>query len=146
MRIIPANLPLEIEAFFANQDVGFVQPEQPAVIKVETFPFTRYGVLTGRVKSVAKDAIPNPDAQAMEEQAAPRFRSVVPGGNVQRLQNLVYPATITLDVTEIKVDGMMRPLSPGMAVSVEIKTGKRRIIDYFWSPVAQIASETLQER
>lgn len=146
MRIIPSNLPLEIEVFFANQDVGFVQPEQTAVIKVETFPFTRYGVLTGRVKSVAKDAIPNPDAQAMEEQAAPRFRSVVPGGNVQRLQNLVYPATITLDVTEIKVDGMMRPLSPGMAVSVEIKTGKRRIIDYFWSPVAQIASEMLQER
>ncbi|OOO15938.1 hypothetical protein BS627_23635 [Agrobacterium salinitolerans] len=146
MRIIPANLPLEIEVFFANQDVGFVKPHQPAVIKVETFPFTRYGVLTGTVKTVARDAIPNPDAQAMEEQAAPQFRSVVPGGNVQRLQNLVYPATIALDTTEINVDGVMRPLSPGMAVSVEIKTGTRRIIDYFWSPVAQVASEAMQER
>ncbi|MEH0296007.1 HlyD family type I secretion periplasmic adaptor subunit [Agrobacterium sp. CCNWLW71] len=146
MRIIPANLPLEIEVFFANQDVGFVKPGQPAVIKVETFPFTRYGVLTGTVKTVARDAIPNPDAQAMEEQAAPQFRSVVPGGNVQRLQNLVYPATIALDTTEINVDGVMRPLSPGMAVSVEIKTGTRRIIDYFWSPVARVASEAMQER
>jgi len=126
--------------------VGFVKPGQPAVIKVETFPFTRYGVLTGTVKTVARDAIPNPDAQAMEEQAAPQFRSVVPGGNVQRLQNLVYPATIALDTTEINVDGVMHPLSPGMAVSVEIKTGTRRIIDYFWSPVAQVASEAMQER
>ncbi|CUX32981.1 hypothetical protein AGR4B_Lc10044 [Agrobacterium tumefaciens str. CFBP 5621] len=84
--------------------------------------------------------------QAMQEQAAPQFRSVVPGGNVQRLQNLVYPATIALDATEINVDGILRPLSPGMAVSVEIKTGNRRIIDYFWSPVAQVASEAMQER
>ncbi|WP_313614773.1 HlyD family type I secretion periplasmic adaptor subunit [Rhizobium sp.] len=146
MRIIPGNLPLEIEVFLANQDVGFVRQNQPAAIKIETFPFTRYGILTGRVKSVAKDAIPNPDAQAMEEQAAPQFRSIVPSGNVQRLQNLVYPATITLDVIEINVDGVNRQLAPGMAVSVEIKTGTRRIIDYFWSPVAQIASEALQER
>ncbi|MNY78547.1 Hemolysin secretion protein D, chromosomal [compost metagenome] len=70
----------------------------------------------------------------------------MPGGNVQRLQNLVYPATIALDATEINVDGILRPLSPGMAVSVEIKTGNRRIIDYFWSPVAQVASEAMQER
>ncbi|CUX52764.1 hypothetical protein AGR8A_pAt20055 [Agrobacterium fabrum str. J-07] len=55
---------------------------------------------------------------------------------MQRLQNLVYPATIALDTTEINVDRIMRPLSPGVAVSVEIKTGTRRIIYYFWSPVA----------
>lgn len=146
MRIVPANLPLEIEVFLANQDVGFVRQDQSVVIKIETFPFTRYGVLTGRVKSVAKDAIPNPDAQAMEEQAAPQFRSVVPFGNVQRLQNLVYPATILPETTGIDVDGVTRQLSPGMAVSVEIKTGTRRIIDYFWSPVAQVASEAMQER
>ncbi|NTZ92840.1 HlyD family type I secretion periplasmic adaptor subunit [Agrobacterium tumefaciens] len=146
MRIVPGNLPLEIEVFLANQDVGFVQPDQSTVIKVETFPFTRYGVLTGRVKSVAQDAIPNPDAQAMEEQAAPQFRSVVPFGNVQRLQNLVYPATIVPDTAGIEVGGVSRQLVPGMAVSVEIKTGSRRIIDYFWSPVVQIASEALRER
>lgn len=146
MRIVPADLPLEIEVFLANQDVGFVRPEQSAVIKVETFPFTRYGVLNGRVKSVAQDAIPNPDAQAMEEQAAPQFRSVVPFGNVQRLQNLVYPATIMPDAAGMEVDGVHRRLAPGMAVSVEIKTGTRRIIDYFWSPVAQVASEAMRER
>ncbi|MDH7810101.1 hypothetical protein P3T33_005269 [Rhizobium sp. AN67] len=61
-------------------------------------------------------------------------------------KTLFTPATIALDTTEINVDGVMRPLSPGMAVSVEIKTGTRRIIDYFWSPVAQVASEAMQER
>lgn len=70
----------------------------------------------------------------------------MPGRNVQRLQNLVYPATIALDTTEINVDGIIRPLSTGMAVSVENKTVTRRIIDYLRSPVAQVASEAMQER
>jgi hemolysin D len=46
----------------------------------------------------------------------------------------------------IPVEGVEVRLSPGMAVSVEIKTGKRRVIEYFLSPLIQHTSESLRER
>jgi hemolysin D len=62
------------------------------------------------------------------------------------MQNLVFPVTIQPDVTTIKVDGKLMPLSPGMSVTVEVRTGKRRIIEYLFSPLAEVTSEAMQER
>jgi hemolysin D len=146
MRIVPGDAELEIEAFLPNSDIGFVATGQEVVIKVEAFPFTRYGVLHGRVTAVATDAVPEPDAQQMEGEPAKQLQSLIPLGNVQRMQNLVFPVTVRPDVDAIKVDGVLQPLSPGMAATVEIKTGKRRILEYLFSPLAEIASESMQER
>ncbi|MGY5775164.1 HlyD family type I secretion periplasmic adaptor subunit [Rhizobium sp. LEGMi135b] len=146
MRIVPADTELEIEAFLPNKDIGFVATGQEAVIKIEAFPFTRYGVLHGHVTSVATDAVPEPDAQQMEGEPAKQLQSLIPFGNVQRMQNLVFPVTIRLDVDVINVDGLLQPLSPGMAATVEIRTGKRRILEYLFSPLAEVASEAMQER
>lgn len=146
MRIVPDGSSFEIEAYLPNSDVGFVSAGQPAVIKVEAFPFTRYGVLHGVVSRVATDAIPEPDAQQLEAQPAKELQNIIPSGNVQRVQNLVFPVTIAPDVTTIDVEGNMQQLSPGMAVTVEIKTGRRRILEYFFSPIAKIAAEAMNER
>lgn len=62
------------------------------------------------------------------------------------MQNLVSAVTIVPDVTRINVDGRLMPLSPGMAVTVEVKTGKRRILEYLFSPLAEISSQAMQER
>ena len=137
---------LEIEAYLPNHDIGFVAAGQPAVIKIEAFPFTRYGTIEGRVERVATDAIPEPDAQQLEGAAAKELESIIPTGNVQRMQNLVFPVTIKPDTTLIEVDGRNMPLSPGMAVTVEVKTGKRRILEYLFSPLAEISSQAMQER
>ncbi|MCB8835583.1 hypothetical protein LJD42_28980, partial [Escherichia coli] len=115
-------------------------------IKVEAFPFTRYGIIEGKVTRVATDAIPEPDAQALEGAAAKELQSIIPTGNAQRMQNLVFPVTIRPDVTTINVDGTLMPLSPGMSVTVEVKTGKRRILEYLFSPLAEISSQAMQER
>ncbi|MFS8110943.1 HlyD family type I secretion periplasmic adaptor subunit [Rhizobium jaguaris] len=146
MRIVPDNTALEIEAFLPNSDIGFVSAGQEAVIKVEAFPFTRYGVVRGHVTSVATDAVPEPDAQQMEGQPAKQLQSLIPIGNVERVQNLVFPVTVRPDTDAINVDGALQPLSPGMAATVEIKTGKRRILEYLFSPLAEVASEAMQER
>ncbi|MBA8879535.1 HlyD family type I secretion periplasmic adaptor subunit [Phyllobacterium myrsinacearum] len=146
MRIVPSNSTLEIEAYLPNRDIGFVAAGQPAVIKVEAFPFTRFGIIEGKVTRVATDAIPEPDAQALEGAAAKELQSTIPIGNVQRMQNLVFPVTIQPDVTTIKVDGKLMPLSPGMSVTVEVRTGKRRIIEYLFSPLAEVSSQAMQER
>ena len=146
MRVVPANAVLEIEAYLPNRDIGFVSAGQPAVIKVEAYPFTRFGMIEGKVTRVATDAIPEPDAQQVEASAAKELQSTIPLGNVQRVQNLVFPVTVSPDKTTMNVDGKIMPLSPGMAVTVEIKTGKRRILEYLFSPLAEISSEAMGER
>ncbi|MCO6178444.1 HlyD family type I secretion periplasmic adaptor subunit [Ciceribacter sp. RN22] len=146
MRVVPSSGPVEIEAYLPNQDIGFVHAGMPAVIKVEAFPFTRYGVIEGKVVSVAMDAIPEPDAQQIEGAAAKELESLIPVGNVQRMQNLVFPLTVRPDRTTITIDGRAIPLKPGMAVTVEIKTGKRRILEYLFSPIAEVTSEAMGER
>ena len=55
--VVPSGSRLEIEAMVSNRDIGFVQPEQEAEIKIDTFNFTRYGLLHGQVLSVSQDAI-----------------------------------------------------------------------------------------
>ena len=146
MRIVPGDAALEIEAFLPNKDIGFVAAGQEAVIKIEAFPFTRFGVLHGRVTEVATDAVPEPDAQQMESEPAKQLQSVIPLGNVQRMQNLVFPVTVKPDAEVINVDGVLQPLSPGMAATVEIKTGKRRILEYLFSPMVEVTSQAMQER
>ena len=146
MRIVPTEATLEIEAYLPNRDVGFVTAGQRAVVKIEAFPFTRYGIIEGHVARVATDAIPEPDAEQVEGAAAKELQSIIPTGNAQRIQNLVFPITIQPDQNWLVIDGRKLPLFPGMAVSVEVKTGSRRILEYLFSPLAEVASEAMQER
>ena len=122
MVIVPRDKALEVEAFLENKDIGFVRPNQDAEVKIETFQYTKYGTLHARVTSVSHDAI-NDDKRG-----------------------LVYSTRVKMERATINVDGTPVSLSPGMAVSVEIKTGKRRVIEYFLSPLMQHASESLRER
>lgn len=122
MLIVPGDKPLEIEAFLDNKDIGFVRPNQDAEVKIETFQYTKYGTIHAKVTSVSHDAI-----------------------NDEK-RGLVYSTRVTMDKAHIHVDGTPVALSPGMAVSVEIKTGKRRVIEYFLSPLIQRTSESLRER
>ena len=145
MRIVPEDAALEIECYLANKDVGFVKPGQTAVVKIESFPFTRYGTLAATVTRVASDAIPEPDAQQTESDAARKQREKTFAG-AQRTQNLVFPVTLTPARTVMTIDGQTIPLTPGMAVSVEIATGNRRILEYVFSPLVETASQAMKER
>lgn len=146
MRIVPSGQKLEIEAYLPNRDIGFVEAGDEAVIKVEAFPFTRYGILHGKVIRVATDAIPEPDARQLEEMSSGNLQSTVPVSNAQRVQNLVYPVIIEPIETDIQVDGKAVPLAPGMTVTIEIKTGQRRILEYLFSPLVEVASGAMKER
>ena len=124
----------------SNRDIGFVHAGQAAEIKVDTFNFTRYGLLQGRVLSVSSDAIPRShDGSGDSPQ----------GGDASsepRGQELVYSARISLDQTEMQIEDKLVPLTPGMAVTVEINTGSRRLISYLLSPLARYKHESLRER
>ena len=110
----------------SNQDIGFVRVGQEAVIKVESFPFTRYGSLKAQVVRIAKDAIPSPDASAIEGDPT-RVSKASGFAGAERTQNLVFAVELEPDASTIMVDGVARPLTSGMAATVEIKTGSRRL-------------------
>ena len=120
--IVPQDDPLEIEATVLNQDIGFVRAGQPVTVKIETFPYTRYGFIRGRVQSVSHDAVQD-----------------------EKL-GLVFPARIRMDAARIVIDGVEVSLSPGMSVTAEVKTGKRRLIDYLLSPLKEHIDESARER
>jgi hemolysin D len=61
-------------------------------------------------------------------------------------QELQYSARVALDETRMQVEDKMVNLAPGMAVTVEIKTGKRRLIEYLMSPLLRYGHESLRER
>ena len=122
MVIVPKDQPVEVEAMLENKDIGFVRAGQEVEIKVETFTFTKYGVVHGTVLNISNDAIED-----------------------EKL-GLVYSTRIQLKENSIQVGENRIELSPGMAVRAEVKTDKRKVIDYFLSPLREYQNESLNER
>ena len=120
--VVPDDAEVTAEVSIDNKDIGFVRVGQTVAVKLEAFNFTRYGTVPATVKSVVADAVND------EKRGA------------------IFPAVLTLDQATISVDGKRIGLSPGTNVTAEIKTGKRRVIEYLLSPVQKVASESLKER
>lgn len=122
MVIVPDAASVSAEVTLENKDIGFVAPGQEVAIKLETFPFTRYGTVKASVDKVTQDAVND------EKRGA------------------IFPATLKLDQTSIDIDGKPIKLAPGMNITAEIKTGQRRVIEYLLSPIQRAGSESLRER
>ncbi len=144
MRVVPDEGGFEIECYMPNRDIGFVTAGQEAVVKIESFPFTRYGALAAKVTRVGTDAIPEPEVAQKEGDPTRAGRSILAGG-AERTQNLFFPVTLAPERDYIGDDRSLK-ISNGMAVTVEIKTGERRIIDYIFSPLVEVSSRALKER
>lgn len=122
MVIVPNGAQVTAEVTMENKDVGFVNAGQTAEIKLETFPFTRYGTVPATVSRVSADAVNDEKRGAL------------------------FPATLTLKATQIDVDGKLIRLSPGMNLTAEIKTGQRRVIEFLLSPIQRAGNESFRER
>ncbi|MCW9046564.1 MAG: HlyD family efflux transporter periplasmic adaptor subunit [Gammaproteobacteria bacterium] len=122
MVIVPEDDTLEVEAYLENKDIGFVEENQTAEIKIDAFPFTKYGVIDGEVLSITNDAIEH-------EQLG-----------------LVFAMRTSMKKSDININGKTVNLSPGMSVMVEVKTGKRKVIEYLAKPVEIMTSSSMRER
>jgi hemolysin D len=121
MEIVPDDT-LEVEAHISNKDIGFVNPGQSAVVKIATFPYTRFGYLAGRVIKVSNAATSD------------------------KKLGLVFLARIRIPSNRFKVESKWLDLSPGMEVTAEIKTGTQKVWQYFLSPLIETGRESLRER
>jgi hemolysin D len=120
--IVPKGEELIVEAMVLNKDIGFVREGQPAEIKLEAFPFTRYGVINGTVESISRDSVEHKEL------------------------GLVFPCLVKLSASHINVETQRIALEPGFAASAEIKTGQRRIIEFLLSPLTRRVQEAGRER
>ncbi len=122
MVIVPDDSPIEVEAMVPNKDIGFVHEGQAAIVKIETFNFTKYGYIEGTVFKVSRDAVMDKD------------------------KGLYYLAHIALEKTVISIDGQDVSIEPGMAVTAEVKMGRRRVIEFLLSPLLRYQQESGRER
>jgi hemolysin D len=148
MRIVPSDTPVEVQAYVTNEDIGFVRPGQDAILKIDSFPFSRYGTLDATVEEVARDAIPadtaNRTLSDATKEADGTARSLTP--TARPMTDLVFEARLKPKVDALTINDRAIALSPGMTVTVEIKTGSRRILEYLFSPLVQVAGEAMRER
>lgn len=122
LAIVPKDEQLLVEAMVLNKDIGFVREGQPAEVKLEAFPFTRYGVINGTIERISRDSIEHEEL------------------------GLVFPCLVTLSASQIDVGDKLVALEPGFAASAEIKTGERRIIEFLLSPLSRRLQEAGRER
>jgi hemolysin D len=121
MVIVPARGKLIAEVAIANRDIGFVVAGQPVALKIEAFPFTRYGAVQGRLEQISSDAIQD------------------------EKHGLIYTARVTLDRATIQRDGATVALTPGMAVTADIRIGRRSLASYLLSPIDEIRRTAARE-
>ena len=143
LEVVPLDSRLEIEAMVQKRDIGFVRAGQEAEIKVDTFNFTKYGLLHGTVQNVSADSI---DRSKPPSDTGKAGSESTDSASEPQGRELVYAAHISLDRTAMAVDGSDVALSPGMAVTVEIKTGAQPVITYLLSPLLRFTHDSLHER
>lgn len=122
MVIVPDGGNLVAEVKLLNKDAGFVRLGQTVAVKLEAFPFTRFGTVEGRVETISSDAVED-----------------------ERL-GLIYTARVRLTRAEIDRGDRVVPLTPGMAVTADVRTGERSIISYLISPIDKARREAGREQ
>jgi hemolysin D len=153
LTIVPDDRQLMVETSIQNQDIGFVHVGQEAQVKIGAFDFTRFGGIKGTVVSISHDVVdqmpnqpPQDDGYGQgADQAGPTQSGNQNGANAPP-QEPEYVAHIVLAQTDIVTDAGPVALEPGMAVTADMKTGRRRVISYLLSPFAHQIEEAGRER
>ena len=143
MVVMPQGMGLGIEATLPNKDVGFVHRGQGVEIKVEAFTFTRYGLLHGQVTGLSQDVVAPQNAEPRDGRKEMEAQN---DEQAHQAGQPTYVALVSLGATTIRTEDGVSQLEPGMAVTAEIKTGRRAVISYLLSPLLRLRQEGLRER
>jgi len=148
--IVPDGTPLVVEATVSNEDIGYLKVGQPVEVKVDTFPFQRYGSLKGTLVSISPDAEDkNAASRDTDTRAGAGSQQSDPSrdpANSSPNAGYVYKVHIRTEAPHFVVDGEARPVVSGMTVQADITTDRRRVIDFFLSPVVKYLDEGMKVR
>jgi hemolysin D len=148
--IVPDGTPLIVEATVSNEDIGYLQVGQPVEVKVDTFPFQRYGTLKGTLLWISPDAEDkNAASRDTDTRSGAGSQSADPARdstNSSPNTGYVYKVHVRTEASHFVVDGEPRPVVSGMTVQADITTDRRRVIDFFLSPVVKYLDEGMKVR
>lgn len=122
LRVVPKDQDVEIEAIFANNDIGFVEIGQQANINLDAFPSERFGFVIGAVSDVAADSTETAEGI------------------------WIFEVRITPETSRLTSGAESFALRPGMTAVIDIETDQRRLISYFFSPITDVIQSALGER
>lgn len=131
LNIVPKDEPLLAEVAIRNEDMGFVGVGQRVKLKLQAYPFQKYGMLEGTVELVSADSLANDPQKAVAQVQSPQS----------------YKALVRLAAQELKASsGEVPKLTAGMVAQAEIHQGRRTVLEYLLSPVQKVAQEAARER
>jgi hemolysin D len=145
--VVPLHAPLTVDADVSSQDVGFIKVGQTVEIKVSAFPFEQYGMIPGIVTSISPTAeasntvAAHPAGESHQSQAAAaspapsQTQSGTASSSESAPPTLYYRVQVQPEQDWLLVDGTRHSMSAGMTVTVDIRTGWRRVLDFFLDPV-----------
>jgi HlyD family secretion protein len=125
MALVPLDAPLEAAVYVGTEDIGYIRPNDPATIKLDTYPFQKFGYLDGELRTIAEDA------QYLD---TPSGRRLVYEGRI-RVAGLEHMRDLPKDFR----------LVPGMTLSADIKVGSRTVITYVTWPLIRVFGESIRE-
>jgi HlyD family secretion protein len=127
--LVPINVPLEAEVSINTRDIGRVGVGKEARIKLDAYPFQKYGTATGEVRTISQDTFLTGQQEAATSQPAAPF----------------FKARILLADTRLNATDVPVRLLPGMTVTTEIKVGNRTVISYFLYPLLRGLDNAIRE-
>lgn len=140
LTIVPNGTPTMVEAFLSNEDAGFVSAGQSVDLKVDAYPFERYGLLRGVVVEMS------PDADEKSLSNAEILAQGKDNGTLPSKAGLAYKLHIKLLGKYPNALAAMNQIRAGMTVQADVKTDRRRVIDFLIEPVATYSSNALSPR
>lgn len=145
--IVPNGTPLIVEASLSNDDIGFVRVGQKVEIKIDTFPFQKYGTIPGRLVLVSPDAEDTANATTSPDNESGRSnQGNQSNSSAGKSGKVTYKVHIKPDRLTVNVDGKLVPITSGMTLQADITTDHRRVIEFFLSPVIKYLDEGLKVR
>jgi adhesin transport system membrane fusion protein len=124
LELVPLGTTTLVEVKVKPSDIGFVKPGMPAVVKLSAYDFYTYGGIAGTLQYLSPDAFSDDGKTA---------------------ESSYYRALIRCDASTLKSHGKPLPVLPGMAATVEIRTGERSVMKFILKPMMK-AQEAFRER
>jgi hemolysin D len=120
---------LQAKLLISNRDIGQLKQGQPVKIKVDAFDYQKYGMMYGKLAYLGTNQLSSEQTSKPEDEQA-----------------LPFNAIVDFDKETIKVNGVERPLDPGMSVSGEVMIGRRRLYEFFLYPLLKASREAFTLR
>ena len=142
LTLVPVSEPLIAEVEIQNEDIGFVRAGQAVRIKLAPYPFQKYGMIDGIVRTVIADSKTQDQAQGRSRAQLGSGHDDADGGT----PGLAFKVLIELREQQLNAEHSRFALAAGMQLSAEILEGRRSVLEYLLSPVQRVSHEAGMER